>query len=91
MYLACTQFENSTLLGYYATCSGKDLPLMLCNSVEESRSHLHCGRSVKSCTAVFMVWLQARVLVRHETLHKATILNRVVSNEGDKRTQSLLV
>ena len=91
MYLACTQFENSTLLGYYAACSGKDLPLMLCKSIEESRSHLHCGRSLKSYTTVFMVWLQARILVRHETLHMATILNRVVSNEGDKRKQIVAV
>jgi hypothetical protein len=34
-----------------------------------------------------MVWLQAHVLVRHGALHKAIILNRVVSNEGDKHTQ----
>jgi hypothetical protein len=63
MYLACTQFENSTLLSYYAACSGKDLPLMLCNSVEESRFHLHCGRNLKSRTTVFIVLLQARILV----------------------------
>jgi hypothetical protein len=27
MYLACTQFENSALLGYYAACRGKELPV----------------------------------------------------------------
>jgi len=67
MYLACTQFGNSTVLGYYAACSGKDLPLMLCNSIEESRLHLHRGRNLKSRTTVFTVSLQACVLVTRST------------------------
>jgi len=58
MYLACTLFwailQRVVVRNYH---------YMLHNSLEERSARLQCGRSLKSCTTVFMVWLQARALV----------------------------